>query len=89
MFNLVYNMVYYDKYKYEKIDFEKVAVFFAPDCIKGNTKMCIKSQLELAIRDTFCHFENYLLISHLWYNWNSNKNIKQKFSVDSSLIEQS
>ena len=27
-------MVYFDEYKYEKIDFEKVAFFFfSPDCI--------------------------------------------------------
>ena len=25
--------MYFDKYKCEKIDFEKVAFFFAPDCI--------------------------------------------------------
>ena len=27
VFNLMYNIVYFDKYKYEKIDFEKVAFF--------------------------------------------------------------
>ena len=26
-------MVYFDKYRYENIDFENVAFFFAPDCI--------------------------------------------------------
>ena len=35
VFNLIYNKVYFDKYKFEKIDFENVAVFFffAPDCV--------------------------------------------------------
>ena len=29
--NLMYSIVYFDKYKYEKISFENVAGFFAPD----------------------------------------------------------
>ena len=33
MLNLVYNMLYFDKYKYLKIVFEKVAFVFAPDFI--------------------------------------------------------
>ena len=33
VFNLIYNKVYFDKFKYEKIDFAYVAFFFAPDCI--------------------------------------------------------
>ena len=37
VFNLIYNKVYFDKYKYEKIDFDNMLrffiIFFYTDCI--------------------------------------------------------
>ena len=41
--------MYFDKYKYEKIDFENVAFFFAPDCI--NMKLRLEQQQQKYYRE--------------------------------------
>ena len=55
MFNLIHNKVYFDKYEYEKIDFENVA-FFSSDCkylgMVGITSLVLLVEMQLPEKKT-------------------------------------